>query len=65
MENSAHGIFEAKSIDDLEGVLRRTVITGETQVSNSNGNIENSQLQLRSAQTISPLSNYKDTKQFQ
>jgi hypothetical protein len=39
MENSAHRIFEVKSNDDLEGVLRRAVITGGTQAANSNGNL--------------------------
>jgi hypothetical protein len=64
MENSAHGIFEVKFNAVPEGILRRTVITGGMQAANSNGNFENSQLQLRSAQTIPPLSNYKGTKQL-
>jgi hypothetical protein len=65
MENSAHRIFEVESNNDPEGILRRIVITGGMQAANSNGIFENSQLQLRSAQTISPRSNYIDTKQLQ
>ena len=61
MENSAQRIFEVKSNDDPERILRRTVIAGGMQAADSNGNVENSQLQhtpFRQAVITETLSNY-------